>query len=207
MTNLLRRVYEYMADHYATETIDEQNVDKTEPTPAPVCENCKYKSDNERKLKIHIQTIHQDVKVKLTEGIKPIKCDVCKYTCKFNIQLKKHKKKHGENQANTANNIKDNQPMLAFGCDLCDFGADLVTEIWKHKLDKHISEYPSFNNLDEGERQSHMYNFVAEQNADLIREFKSLKKGIKEVFEQMIEEFGDSIKDVKKESQIQLGVA
>ena len=140
MTNLLRRVYEYMADHYATETIDEQNVDKTEPTPAPVCENCKYKSDNERKLKIHIQTIHQDVKVKLTEDTKPIKCDVCKYTCKFNIQLKKHKKKHGENQANTANNIKDNQPMLAFGCDLCDFGAELVTEIWKHKLYNQSSE-------------------------------------------------------------------
>ena len=108
MAELLKRVYGYLVDHHAKQTIGEQNMEK-KPTHATVCGKCNFKTANKRKLKIHIQTMHQDVKIKLNEGIKSIRCDVCEYTCKLNIQIKKHKKKHGENQAKDAKDAKEKE--------------------------------------------------------------------------------------------------
>ena len=70
-------------------------------------------------------------------------------------------------------------------CDLCEFGGDLVTDIWNHKLDKHADQSLGYNKADENAKTNMFFNFVAEQNLEVMEEFLKFKSGIKLVMEQL----------------------
>ena len=156
------------------------------------CNQCEFETDNDVSLKGHMQITHKSAKVKLAKNILKIKCNQCSYECKLNIQMKKHVEiKHVEKL------IPD------YKCNLCDFGANFITEIWNHKLDNHAGETFNVNKFDESAKYNLIFNLVAEQNVDLMEEVTNLKNGIKEVLEQLINEFEDNMKSLKNEVRIQ----
>ena len=105
-------------------------------------------------------------KVKVKVGLRTTlpKCEKCEYTCKLNIQMKKHmEKEHSETTS-------------SYRCDLCDFRCDFLLQIWNHKLDHHGNEIFNIINMDEHTRKNLMFNLVAEQNADLMVEVTNMKE-------------------------------
>ena len=65
---------------------------------------------------------------------------------------------------------------------------------------------PGFNNLDKNDRKNILFNHLAEQNADLMEEVINMKKAMKKMFTQMINDFEegmDSLKDVTKKNNIE----
>ena len=166
---------------------DNVNLDNKENNYS--CKQCDFSTDKDQCLKVHIQTNHQLTKVDVNFiNRKKIKCESCDYECKLNIQMKKHvKEKHSP----------------SYTCNLCDFSAEFIGEIWNHKLDKHAGDTFNFNNLDENARKNLLFNLVAEQNADLMEEIINLKKTLKEVLGQVITEFEDNMNDFKDHSKKQ----
>ena len=47
----------------------------------------------------------------------------------------------------------------AYGCDLCEFGDNLVGNVWKHKLTNHSGTF-NFNSSDENVTQDLLFNLV-----------------------------------------------
>ena len=149
------------------------------------CDLCEFKTDNDKSLKNHTHTKHQTEKGNRTSKFK---CDLCIYQCLLEVQMKKHmEKKHIE------------KITFDYECDLCEFGGDLVTDIWSHKLDKHADNSLGYNKADEQAKSNMFFNFVAEQNLEVAEEVINLKSGMKQVIEQLINDFEDTMKDLKDE--------
>ena len=86
-----------------------------------------------------------------------------------------------------------------YQCDLCEFGGDLITDIWSHKLDKHADESLGYKNTDEQAKNNMFFNFVAEQNLEVVEEVMNMKNGMKQVIDQLITDFEDTMKELKDE--------
>ena len=54
------------------------------------CQKCELCFETDIKLRMHMQTVHQELTVQIkTQLPKVIKCKMCDFKCKYNIQLKK----------------------------------------------------------------------------------------------------------------------
>ena len=97
----------------------------TEPAAKYACNQCKHIADEELVLNIHMQTMHQSVKINIQTDIK-LNCSECHYTCKRNIEMKKHKEKH---------HAKKN-----LNCSECHYTCKLNIEMKKHKEKHHAKK-------------------------------------------------------------------
>ena len=88
-----------------------------------------------------------------------------------------------------------------YKCNLCEFRADSVDLIWKHKLDKHTGESFNFNKMDKNSRKNILFNILAEQNVEIIEEVVNLRNSMKEIFKQMLNDFEDGMQDVVKNAR------
>ena len=150
------------------------------------CDQCEFKTICDEDLKTHKELAHKPEKGKTSNSAnRKIKCDKCIYECYLSVQMEKHiEKKH----------IEKKDPN--YKCDLCDFGGDLITDIWSHKGDKHTEKTFDFNKIDE---KKLFVNFMAEQNLELMEEMINFKNGMKLVLEHMVSDFVDTMKDLKEE--------
>ena len=128
------------------------------------CEKCGYKSNDEKDMKIHFQTTHESVRVNLLKEnrYKKIKCEECKYECRYNKQLQKHSRSHhGED--------KDTR---IYSCDACPYTTIYVGQLWEHVLDKHPGKDKEFSPKTS---KDILFNLLAEQNMDLLEEVRNIK--------------------------------
>ena len=59
--------------------------------PIEECKDCSYIPTSSNGLKAHMQIQHMTMKVNLIKNVENvIRCDKCEYSCKLNVQLKKH---------------------------------------------------------------------------------------------------------------------
>ena len=135
LTDLQNVVFTHILEQQILEIENEKKVKRVCDETKYSCDQCEFSTNAEEHLKVHIQTIHQSAKVDVNvTSIRTIKCQACEYVCKLNIQMKKHlEKEHGENSP-------------SYKCNLCEFGADFIGEIWNHKLDSHAGDTFNFNN-------------------------------------------------------------
>ena len=134
------------------------------------CQLCGYEIKESEDIDRHVEENHSNLKVELTiKDQTVLKCEICGYSCRLQIQLKKHKeRKHAEN-------IGKN-----YSCTLCQFCSDDVSSLWKHAQDEH----PGYK-FDCKTEQQMMFNIFAEQNADLMEQFRTLKTGLVHLFQEL----------------------
>ena len=68
-----------------------------------------------------------------------------------------------------------------------------------HKLGKHTDENFGYNMADVQSKNNMFFNFVAEQNIEVIEEYRKFKSEMKQVVERLINNFEDTVKDLKDE--------
>ena len=93
-----------------------------------------------------------------------------------------------------------------YKCNLCEFSASSVDNIWNHKLDNHTGEYFNVKTLNNNERKDMLFSLIAEQNVELMEEVLKIKKGVKEVLKQFtydVENHMNEIKDGVKNQNTQ----
>ena len=138
---------------------------------------------NEDNLNNHLKSSPKPEEAKT--GDRKIKCDQCIYECNQNVQMQKHVDEKHE--------VKIDQN---YKCDQCDFGGDLIIDIWSHKVEKHVGTTVDINKLDE---KKMYFNFMAEQNLEVIDEITKFKDGMRQVLEQLITDFEDNMTEIRKE--------
>ena len=132
------------------------------------CQKCKYIASSSQNLKEHNQTLHSTVKVDIPQKVL-IKCEFCEYTCKFNIQMKKHTSKHHE----------ISEPMnLKYKCNVCDFSSEFYLYLCEHMIINHDKIVEN----DEMKTTNIALGLLVEHNIELIKEFGHMKKDMKEGF-------------------------
>ena len=154
------------------------------------CEKCGYKSNDEKDMKIHFQTTHESVRVNLLKEnrYKKIKCEECKYECRYNKQLQKHSRSHhGED--------KDTR---IYSCDACPYTTLYVGQLWEHVLDKHPGKDKEFSPKTS---KDILFNLLAEQNMDLLEEVRSIKNGMKNSFNQLAGDFDKTLNEVNEKAE------
>ena len=139
----------YLAENHLSQIINRDCKEETEAAPMPTCKQCEYVPESENSLKVHLQTVHQQVKVNLEQTPISMSCGICDYECDLNIKMKKHMKSQ-HNQRKKSHTKKN-----------------------------------------------------ADQNLDISKEVKSLRKGIKEVIGQLIDEYEHSMQDLKDKMERQ----
>ena len=175
-------VYSYILEHQMPLVLESDSV----ITQELLCNKCEYVANDKSELKIHMQSMHQSIKIDLNAG--QIKCNTCSYKCNLNIKMKKHKEKH-HTQKKTPH----------YPCNLCEFRSDHIEHMWNHKLDKHTGEYFNVRKFSKDERQNMLFSLVAEQNVELMEEMLSLKKGVKAILEQFTYDVEDHLKELKED--------
>ena len=103
-------------------------------------------------------------------------CQNCSYTCRLNIQLKNHIKRHHTHGK--------------YSCEECDYNTNLVASLWEHVAQEHVQEKQS-NSL--------LMALVAELNGNVLVEIGTLKKDTKEAFLQLASAVDDSLSNVRKD--------
>ena len=125
------------------------------------CTSCEFRTKIFSEFKIHIDTKHSKVQISLVKvnksGEQLMSCDKCRYTCKYNIQLKKHciakHQQHYEcNECSFATgsyeSIVDHKTLRHsakdFRCDICEYSTPTPFEMFIHKVAMHEA-YQQFN--------------------------------------------------------------
>lgn len=151
------------------------------------CNKCDYKTINKEKLNSHQQTNHKNLKVDIeAKDQVEIYCDECEYTCKLNIQLRKHKKSAHIGKENTE---------LRFQCDSCAFASNYVLHMWEHRQANHPQNIPQFF----PKSKDMVLALLAEQSYDMIEEIGTLKKNMKESFLELADAIGSSLEIVRNQ--------
>ena len=127
---------------FGTELEYEGHIETVHEQQTFSCGKCKYQTQTENDLNTHFQIKHMDTKVTIeSEGVL-VKCNICEYRCKLNIQLNNHKKrKHpaGSMQHNCREYIKhEMETMRKELKEAFENFADLVGEVfgnYKNKSD------------------------------------------------------------------------
>ena len=178
--------------HIPTQITHETSDEQKDEQSSFSCSICKHVATNEYLLRQHVQSTHQVVKVNIEkcEAI-TIHCDKCEYVCKYNIQLKNHTK-----------NVHPNEGK--FQCNYCGYGTDFIAKMYEHRIEDH-KEIPIDFMPDKTTVKEMLFNLVAEQNMEILEEFKALKRGLKGSFEQLTEEIKFYVDDSvgKIENKIQ----
>ena len=139
----------YLAENHLSQIINRDCKEETEAALRPTCKQCEYVPESENSLEVHLQTVHQHVKVNLEQTPISMSCGICGYKCDLNIKMKKHMKSQ-HNQRKKSHTKKK-----------------------------------------------------AEHNLDISKEVRSLRKGIKEVIGQLIDEYEHSMQDLKDKMERQ----
>ena len=123
------------------------------------CDQCDFTSNTRTDIESHIQTIHMSIQIDLKESDQYVnKCGICNYTCKYNIQLKKHMKKH-----NTE---------ATYSCNQCPFTTDFLVSAYEHTIAYHPEEA---DKLSAKESENLILKLVAEQTTSISNEISSLR--------------------------------
>ena len=150
------------------------------------CNNCEYRGLAEHDLRSHMQTVHMNIKVDISDHLAR-KCPNCDYRCQLNIQMKKHIERKHENIQSQS---------LQYNCSVCDFESDYLASMWKHLMDDHTGENIQLNSK---LKQDILINLVAEQNVDLMGDISSLKTTMMEAFFHLADAMEKSFKNIKYE--------
>ena len=143
------------------------------------CIKCEIIFSTEGDLRQHEQSVHKEVQVILEKHTPtPIQCTKCKYICTLNIQLKKHIQQKHENEQ---------IQIMKFNCNFCDYGSNLLTKMFEHRLDDHKEDTSDFISKHTVVKDM-LINLIAEQNIEILQEFEQLKRGLKDSFEQLSED-------------------
>ena len=149
-----------------------------EPKPILSCEVCDLIFTDPGNLNQHKQTYHMSVQVNVrTEDTNCIVCDLCKYRCKYNIQLRKHLKTvHAMEQKYT--------------CKECDYTTDFIANTWEHMMMKHPDQSSEYER--EKSDKNIILKLVADQNAEIIEKI--------DVLGGALEKLADLVSTIKNES-------
>ena len=143
-----------------------------------------------------------------TQNDNKCKCKKCELKTNRKDSNRAHKKTmHQQSKAKT----------VGVKCALCQYEFRSNVELEEHHDHEHSKKteteqetetenIPGFNNLDKNDRKNILFNHLAEQNADLMEEVINMKKAMKKMFTQMINDFEegmDSLKDVTKKNNIE----
>ena len=70
---------------------------------------------------------------------------------------------------------------MQYVCNPCSFGSNFVAEMWNHVLDSQPESKADFNG---SSKPVILFNLAAEQNVDIMEDFSTLNKDMKECFKQ-----------------------
>ena len=149
-------------------------------SPNIKCVKCDYTSQSKVDVDIHIQSVHMSLLVDLKESDQnSIKCDQCDYRCKYNMQLKKHMKKHIS--------------PAKYKCKECEFSTEFVASAWEHKVTDHPDEA---DNISPKESENIALKIVAEQTTSISEDMDLLKRDTKNALAEIME----AINNMKNEN-------
>ena len=173
---------------------DENLKGHTQETHAPVakmCNKCDYIAETDKNLKDHTQKEHAPVNKK---------CKQCVYTNKTDGNLKVHvQNTHAPIEVDPTQENAEQENSSEYRCNFCEYVSGSIETIWNHKLDKHTGQSFNFNNLDKDGSKDSVLHLLAGQNIDLLEEVMSMKKALKEVVGQMIDDCEESMTELKNE--------
>ena len=133
------------------------------------CTSCDYRTTVLEDFKVHVDTIHLSVEVKVTnikvskpeEKVYRFKCNICEYQCKLRKQLfEHHKSKHitqcdeceysTDDREKMVNHKNYQHALIDFNCDVCNFTTRTPYVMQRHKVDVHDDrEEARFNTMQE----------------------------------------------------------
>ena len=90
-----------------------------------------------------------------------------------------------------------------YKCNFCEFVSSSIDQIWNHKLDKHTGQSFNFNNFDKNDRKDFLFHMLADQNNDLLEEVMNMKKAMKDIIGQMMDDFENGLKEFMDETRKQ----
>ena len=98
--------------------------------------------------------------------VQVIKCKECEYSCRLNIQLKKH--------------VEDkHSTFMRHKCDNCDFSSDLIANVWLHNLSEHQDKiHPSLSQ----DPSQLILKVNTERISSMLEEIEVIKKDTKNAF-------------------------
>ena len=105
------------------------------------CEKCNYKSSQEKNLKVHMTSDHEDT---------PLPCDLCEFIGKSMDDYNRHiKQKHAEQNSTSKKKTEDKkeestrkktkQNAVVIPCDICNFKSSSAEDFIQHIENKHQS--------------------------------------------------------------------
>ena len=186
-------VYCHILDHQvqlmSTDSEGDLPEIELQPNALQQCNQCDHTASNKTNLNTHIQIKHKAVEVVL-KPVSTFRCKMCPYECNLNIKMKKHiHKEHA-----------DSTPVK---CDLCEFQAHLINDMWSHKLETHTGEDIDARPKDRNEDKDRTMSFIVEQNIKLMGEVLDMKKFFKDILKQFTYDVEDHINKVKEETKKQ----
>ena len=153
-----------------------------------LCQRCHHVEQTKEKLAIHTQTMHLVPRVKL-EKVFYRKCEICDYTCKLNIQLKRHMR---ETHVEKGHSQCDDVFIDKSANIICQFCGLILTSY--ESLNEHIKVHHTPPDLvdcqycdkkvSEADQKDHMYDYhedlvilhtMARQVNDMNDEFEAFK--------------------------------
>ena len=112
---------------------------------------------------------HSSPEVNIPTAEQSISCSQCEYKCTLDIDLKNHTQlKHKKE--------------TKYWCTECKFVTNYVANTWEHTLAEHPDSSFEFNPK---QMDNVVLKLVAEQNADIVEEMESMKREIKDAFDQL----------------------
>ena len=160
-----------------------------QPSDTFECLICRYEAQSQPKLNQHTEENHLNGRVDINKPRLNVSCEKCDYKCKFNIQLKKHRKTHHEESGNAG-----------YSCQSCSFKSYLLTDMWSHKISNHPEENNQFNSISKKSPTDLILNFLAEQNADIQELVSDLNKGFRELLNNSVMIFNQVLTRLKNHS-------
>ena len=149
-------------------TVEAMKEHTTDKHPPNKCSICEHKSKSEDELSMHIKANHIQVSVQLEKIELPqtISCNECKFTCRLNIQMKKHKEKEHIDKQKT------------YECNFCGFESNLMIKMYEHKFNVH-PEIPIDSKTADTTPKDFIINMLAEQNMAMMEEICNLRNDLK----------------------------
>ena len=107
-----------------------------------ICDQCPHVEQTREELDIHIQTLHKTPRVRI-EKISFVKCELCDYTCKLNIQLKRHlKANHQEFKSSNCDDAQYNKESKEMStlCPFCKLESKDIEALKIHIENIHMNK-------------------------------------------------------------------
>ena len=151
------------------------------------CNKCGYIAARVDELRQHEQAVHLEVKVNLHKNMPIlINCSKCEFKCKYNIQLNQHNK-----------NVHEKNLDKKYKCNYCSFESEFLIRMYEHRLNDHPEEQIDFM-PNKTTAKDMIINLIAEQNIEIIQEFESMTKGLKDSFVQLTHDIRTSVENASK---------